>query len=144
MDGDETLIANQIQGGPGSSYVAEGGDYYLKVSAMARWQTSAVTLAPSTTPEAGDAKPGADTTQADLPPCNDAAAPTDVTDLVQDSPWGQMGHIRVLDVGPITTTTSPKGIEVCHATLVTTAGTFGYDFHNVRENGKVFISGHRR
>jgi hypothetical protein len=36
------LLANQTSGGPGSSYVDSGGDFYLVVNAMGPWSAKAV------------------------------------------------------------------------------------------------------
>jgi hypothetical protein len=144
VGGDDSIIANQIQGGPGSSYVPEGGDYYLKVSAMAGWRAKAVALPSGTAPDSGNVQPSSEESRADLPPCDGRDASKEVTELVQNSPWEQLMHIRVLDVGPITATTSPKGVEVCHTMLVTSGSIIGYDFQNIRQNGKIFISGRQR
>ena len=144
VGGGETIIANQIEGGPGSSYVPEGGDYYLKVSAMARWHARAVALPPGKAPESADLSQSGEESQADLPPCDGPNADDEVRDLVQNSPLGQAGHIRVLDVGPITKTTSPKGVEVCHTKLITSGGEEDYDFQNIRRNGSIFITGRPR
>jgi len=142
---DKTIIANQTEGSTGSSYVSEGGDYYLDISALGPWRTRAVALPPGQAPDSADVQePPAGENQAGLPPCNGPDASTEITELVQSSPWGQVAHIRVLDVGPITATLSPRGIEVCHTTLVTTGGTVKYDFQYMRQNGKIFTSGRPR
>ncbi|MBV9251917.1 MAG: hypothetical protein JO227_22090 [Acetobacteraceae bacterium] len=110
---------------------------------MGQWRLKAVALPAGEAPETAKVEQPAED-QADLPPCDGPDAVSDVTELVSASPWAQTMHIRVLDIGPITKTTSPEGVTVCHTKVITNGGTFPYDFHGIRENGKVYLSGHRR
>ena len=38
------VVANQTSGGPGTYYLAQGGDYYIKFSAMEQWSAQIVAL----------------------------------------------------------------------------------------------------
>lgn len=58
------VVANQLSGGPGTYYVAQGGDYYIKFSAMEQWSAQVVvlpqvgnSLAPSAGPQPQPASP---------------------------------------------------------------------------------------
>ncbi|MBV9251671.1 MAG: hypothetical protein JO227_20805 [Acetobacteraceae bacterium] len=100
----------------------------------------AVALPPGEAPQSADVEPPEED-QSGLPPLD---ADKDVTELANESPWAQLMNMRVLDVGPLTKATSPKGVDVCRTKLITTGGSFWYDLHNVRENGNVYIRGHLR
>lgn len=143
VGGEEDTVANQLQPGQGSSYVPTAGDYYVKFVAMSHWTAKAVALAPGTAPETADvAKPSdLDEDQSGLPPCDDLNASEEVKQLVENSPLGRTTHLQVLDVGPVTKTTSPKGAVICHTRIVTTGGEMNFDFQSVRRNGKEFVTG---
>jgi hypothetical protein len=144
INGSQTLFANRLEKGTGGSYVPDGGDYHVKVNAMGKWRLKAVALPPGQAPESANVSQPDTESQANLPPCDGPDATEEIKELVLNSPWGQVTHIRVLDVGPITKTASPKGVEVCHAKLITTGGDINFDFQNVRTNGKIYMSGRRR
>jgi hypothetical protein len=56
--GDDEIVANQVEAGSGSSYVADGGDYSLTVNAMERWTAKAVAVRPEQAPSGADATGG--------------------------------------------------------------------------------------